>query len=515
MTDVAARSIDELHESVDNIIVVQKTLSIQLYYLDKRKLAQQISYFCYTIPNPIFFNDFSDGDAFLATELVAALAMVDNHRHKFLDLVAEAFAVVAVEVLLVLGLVLVAHLEEAGEPPWGGDVDVALGATDDEVAFGLDANAEGEGGGGMRVVDDTLGVDVDPIGHAAVEIDVAPIGAKQLDDGHHGQRGMFGEGSSCLRCIQFTGRRSDHLAQGSLHIDDITDDAALHHGHDMAEGGAIGGLAGFEEDEVALLGDVVELEGFGLAERKGNFAQHMTAGKQAALGIVVVRKMRGGDIDGIDVGDELVEVGKGIDAMLRGKGLSLSPIGIQDGYHLCPIHHLGFGHETMGDATTADDANAIDVLALGTEHGAADAFGAGQIDDLAVFVEVVELAYPVAADGEDIDIVLLDIVDLLTEVVLDDDFVGIACGLDGLDSLEDVVAHVELAATAVEAVAGDTDDEIVAQLLGSAEEVDVSLMQEVVGAVGNDSCHMLKDKIASRKNKMLNDYIRGGIDLLK
>lgn len=89
-------------------------------------------------------DDFGDGDAFLATELVAALAMVDDHRHKFLDLVAETFAVVAVEVFLVLGLILVTDLEEAGEPPWGGDIDVALGATDDEVAFGLDANAEGE-----------------------------------------------------------------------------------------------------------------------------------------------------------------------------------------------------------------------------------------------------------------------------------------------------------------------------------------------------------------------------------
>ena len=259
----------------------------------------------------------------------------------------------------------------------------------------------------------------------------------------------------------------------------------------MAESGAIGGLAGFEEDEVALLGDVVELEGFGLAEREGNLAQHVTAGKQAALGIVVVREMWGGDIDGIDVGDKLVEVGIGLDAMLRGKGFGLSPIGIEDGYYLCPIHHLGFGHETMGDATTADDANAIDVLALGTEHGTADAFGAGQIDDLAVFVEVVELALPIAADGEDVDIVLLDVVDLLTEVILDDDFVGVACGLDGFDTLEDVVADIELAATTIEAVAGDSDDEIVAQLLGSAKEVDVSLMQEVVGAVGNDFDHIM------------------------
>ena len=436
-------------------------------------------------------DDFGDGDAFLATELVAALAMVDDHRHKFLNLVAETFAVVAVEVFLVLGLVLVTDLEEAGEPPWGGDVDVALGATDDEVTFGLDANAEGEGGGGMGIVDDTLGVDVDAVVHTTVEIDVVPIGAEQLDDGHDGERSMFGEGATCLLGIQFTGGRGDHLTQRCLDIDDIADDATLDQGDDMAECGAIGGLAGFEEDEVALFGNAVEFLGLGLAEREGNLAQHMLTCQETALGIVVVREMRGGDIDGIDVGDELVEVGIGLDAMLRGEGLGLSPIGIEDGYYLCPIHYLGFGHETMGDTTTADDANAIDVLAFGAKHGAADAFGARQIDDLAVFVEVVELALPVAADGEDVDIVLLDVVDLLAEVVLDDDFVGVASGLDGFDTLEDVVAHIELAATTVEAIAGDSDDEVIAKFLGTAKEVDVALMQEVVGAVGNDTCHIM------------------------
>ena len=92
----------------------------------------------------VLLDNFRDGDAFATTELVAALAMVDNHGEPLLDLVAETFAVVAVEVFLVLGLIFVTNLEETGEPPWGGNVDVALGATDDEVAFGLNANTEGE-----------------------------------------------------------------------------------------------------------------------------------------------------------------------------------------------------------------------------------------------------------------------------------------------------------------------------------------------------------------------------------
>ncbi len=259
----------------------------------------------------------------------------------------------------------------------------------------------------------------------------------------------------------------------------------------MAESGAIGSLAGFHKDEVAFLSDAVEFESFGLAEREGDFAQHMLAGKKTALGVVVVREMRGGYINGIDVGDELVEVGEAFNAVYLGEGLCLFLVGIQDSHYLSPIHHLGFGHETMGDATAADDTDAKDVLAFGAKHGAADAFGTRQIDDLAVFVEVVELADPVATDGKDIDIVLLDVVDLLAEIVLDDDFVGIACGLDSLDTFEDIVAHVELAATSVEAVAGDTDDEVIAKFLGTAKEVDVALMQEVVGTVCNDFGHIL------------------------
>ena len=65
----------------------------------------------------------------------------------------------------------------------------------------------------MGIIDDALGVDVDSILHTAVEIDVVPVDTEKLDDGHHRQRGMFGHSTTCLRCIQFTDGRIDHLTQ--------------------------------------------------------------------------------------------------------------------------------------------------------------------------------------------------------------------------------------------------------------------------------------------------------------
>ena len=118
-----------------------------------------------------------------------------------------------------------------------------------------------------------------------------------------------------------------------------------------------------------------------------------------------------------------------------------------------------------------------------------NALGAREIDHLAVLVQVVELPLPVGSDGEDIDIILLDIIDLLPHIVLDDDLIGISGSFHGLDTLQDIIADVEFAATPVEAVARHTDNEVIAELSCPAKEVDVTLMEEVVGAVGDDFGH--------------------------
>lgn len=99
---------------------------------------------------------------------------------------------------------------------------------------------------------------------------------------------------------------------------------------------------------------------------------------------------------------------------------------------------------------------------------------------------------PVGPDGKDIHIILLDIFDLLPHIVLDDDLICKSGYFDGLDMLQDIIAHIEFTASPVETVARHANYEVIAELFCPAEEVDVTLMEEVVGAVGDDFGHWVR-----------------------
>lgn len=215
----------------------------------------------------------------------------------------------------------------------------------------------------------------------------------------------------------------------------------------------------------------------------------MLAGFEGALGIVVMGQVRRGDIDGIDSLDEDAEVVVGLESELFCKDVGLGLVGIEDGDDIGPAHDLGFRDEPAGNPTGADDPNLADILCLLTELRAGDTLGARQIDYLAVLVQIVELPHPVGPDGEDIDIILLNIVDLLPHIVLDDHLIGIACSLHGLDSFQDIVPDIEFSPPPVEAIARHPDDQIIAEFLRPSKEIDVTLVEEVVGAVGDDFYH--------------------------
>ena len=102
------------------------------------------------------------------------------------------------------------------------------------------------------------------------------------------------------------------------------------------------------------------------------------------------------------------------------------------------------------------------------------------------------MAYPIGAYGEDVDTIFLDVVNLLTDIVFDDDFIGKARSLYCLHTFEHIVAHVELTTTTVEAVAGDTYDEIVAKCLRPSQQVDMPLVQQVIGTICDDFFHDVK-----------------------
>ena len=71
-------------------------------------------------------------------------------------------------------------------------------------------------------------------------------------------------------------------------------------------------------------------------------------------------------------------------------------------------------------------------------------------------------------------------------------YIGITGGLNNLDVLEYIFVPTEFSSPPVEAVARHTDNEVIAELFCPAKEVDVTLMEEVVGAVCDDFGHWVK-----------------------
>lgn len=116
-------------------------------------------------------------------QLIRTPSPIHNHRHKLLNLIPQPFAIETVEELFVLRLILIANLEEIGQPPGGRNIDIALGTRNYQVTFGLDANAQSNGRGGVGVVDDRLGEDVHAVFHSGVEVDIRVFAAEEFDDG--------------------------------------------------------------------------------------------------------------------------------------------------------------------------------------------------------------------------------------------------------------------------------------------------------------------------------------------
>lgn len=68
-------------------------------------------------------------------------------------------------------------------------------------------------------------------------------------------------------------------------------------------------------------------------------------------------------------------------------------------------------------------------------------------------------------------------------------YIGITGGLNNLDVLEYIFVPTEFSSPPVEPVARHPDNQIIAEFLRPAKEVDVTLVKEVVGAVGDDFGH--------------------------
>ena len=121
--------------------------------------------------------------------------------------------------------------------------------------------------------------------------------------------------------------------------------------------------------------------------------------------------------------------------------------------------------------------------------GGGDFRCSGQIDHVAVGLQEVKLTGPVISHHKGVYVVFFDIGYFLLPVLLWDHQVHIADGFQhGFALFVGEVAFF-LLFLPVELVRGQAHNQVIPQGLGPAEQVDVTLVEQIEGSVGDDAFH--------------------------
>ena len=96
--------------------------------------------------------------------------------------------------------------------------------------------------------------------------------------------------------------------------------------------------------------------------------------------------------------------------------------------------------------------------------------GSLQVDDGAVFFQIVEISLPIGTDGKDIGSIFLDIVNLLPFIFFHDDLVGKSRLLHALNSFRKGLFDIDLATVVVKIVRSDPDNQVIAQGSGTLQK---------------------------------------------
>ena len=312
---------------------------------------------------------------------------------------------------------------------------------------------------------------------------VAVVGAEQLKDRQQRGRAPLVDAVPLRAVLPVLA----DAGAGRVDRQHLADAPALDQQQQTRVGRGVGGLDRLHQNQLLLPGEGHQLLALGAAERQRGLAQNVPARleRAAELGSMLFRP--GAQIDRVHPLEQAVEVvGDELELPPPAFGQGLAA-GVQ-GADVQAVDKGALPPELRDEARVARETQSHRTAAL-ADLGAGHALGPREIDDLAVGVEIVELADPVGADRENVDIVFADVVDLLALVLLDDDLVRQARGAHRLDALHQGLAHVDLAALLVEIVRGDADDQPVAQRLRALEQADVTVVQQIIGAVGDDLYH--------------------------
>ena len=139
------------------------------------------------------------------------------------------------------------------------------------------------------------------------------------------------------------------------------------------------------------------------------------------------------------------------------------------------IHILALTLYLIENRRFAHQSQAYDLL-FTTDLGAGDTTCTIQINNLTISIEIIKLAFPVRPYRKDIHIQAFDIINLLSLIFLDDDFVGQSCGTHCFNTLHKRLLDIDFTSLTIEDIRSDTHYQIITQSFGSLQEADVTIM---------------------------------------
>ena len=163
--------------------------------------------------------------------------------------------------------------------------------------------------------------------------------------------------------------------------------------------------------------------------------------------------------------------------MSAGKLTCFVVILIKYTFDFCIAHKCRLWDKALCDSTCTNHTYSDILLQILTEHRRRNPFRSRQIDYLTEFFQIVELTFPVRSDSKDINFIFLYIINLLTDIIFNDDFVCQTCCPDCIYALQHIILHIQLSPLAVKVVVGHTYYQVVTQRFRPSQKVDMSLMQ--------------------------------------
>ena len=154
--------------------------------------------------------------------------------------------------------------------------------------------------------------------------------------------------------------------------------------------------------------------------------------------------------------------------ILRNQRQSLTDIGqairifVGDSGQFHAVDILAFPDEFVENRRISQQSDTQSAF-FRADLGAGNALCAFQINHLAVFLQIIKGTDPVGTDRKDIHAQTADIIDLLSFVFLDDDFIRESGAADAFNTLRQGLFDVDFTAGTVKVLGRYADDQVVSQ----------------------------------------------------